>query len=185
MSDYRATAGVSPMGGLGAAIAQAAWCASTMRGARARAWVRGARRGRARRRGAAAAAACRLSQHVRGRLVCGCVLSCVWCVGVCALVSRGCRGGMSVGHCRTSGQLCRTVGLSDCRTLGMTPMTVYDSGRASNHVGPAVIPAVGAVGLSDCRTVGLSDFCRTSVGLLSDLTVGLSYRGSVYYNPTA
>ena len=35
------------------------------------------------------------------------------------------------------------------------------------------------VGLSDCR---LSDCCRTTVGDLSDLTVGLSYRGSVDFD---
>ena len=73
---------------------------------------------------------------------------------------------------------CRTaVGLSDLSDLSDPHLTVSDSTRTcdrsellSDTVG-LLSDTVGPVGLSDCRT------CRT-VGLLSEVTVGLSDQGS-------
>ena len=55
-------------------------------------------------------------------------------------------------------ELCRTVGLSDCRTVGgiYDTMTLYDTGRAS-FCRILSDYCRSTVGLSDCRTVGLSD----------------------------
>ena len=71
-----------------------------------------------------------------------------------------------------------TVGLSDLSDLSDPRLTVSDSGRSccrsellSDAVG-LLSDTVGPVGLSDCRT------CRT-VGLLSEVTVGLSDQGSI------
>ena len=59
-------------------------------------------------------------------------------------------------------------------------MTLYDTTNGWFQVKRL---SDGCRTLSDCRTVGLSDCralsdCRTRVGILSDITVGLSYRGS-------
>ena len=70
------------------------------------------------------------------------------------------------------------VGLSDCRNAGRQWKTVDEHAAAGSTVGLTVGQ------LSDCRTVGLSDCrncrttVRTTVGLLTDYTVGLSDRGS-------
>ena len=54
-----------------------------------------------------------------------------------------------------------------------------DSGRACRRGKYCRTDCRTTVGLSDCRTVGLlSDYCRITVGLLSEFTVGLSDRGS-------
>ena len=107
-----------------------------------------------------------LSTRERQACVWVCLVMCVVCWCVCTLSVEDAVG-VSVGHCRTSEPLCRTVGLSDCRTLGMTAMTVYDSTYASNL---SYLLSYLLLVLSDCRTVGLSDcrtlseYCRSSVG---------------------
>jgi len=75
-----------------------------------------------------------------------------------------------------------TVGLSDLSDLSDPRLTVSDSARTwcrsellSDAVG-LLSDTVGPVGLSDCRT------CRT-VGLLSEVTVGLSDQGSKIQQP--
>ena len=88
----------------------------------------------------------------------------------CAVVGLSHTGYASVGQCRT-------VRLSDCRTLlfdSLTGLTL----ATHHHRWKQCRTAVGhcrTVGLSDCRT--LSD-CRSYVGVMSESYVGLSYRGS-------
>ena len=78
--------------------------------------------------------------------------------------------------CRTVGTVGHLSELSDCRTLRLT---VYDSDHTlclSDLLSELSDSCRTPVRLSDCRN-RLSD-CRTTVGLLSEFTVGLSDRGS-------
>ena len=79
----------------------------------------------------------------------------------------------TVGRCRTVSE-CRTVGLSDAE---YDSMTLFDTVHSPSQA-ESVSDSVGQVSeVSDCRTVGMSE-CRTSVGLVSECSVGMSDRGS-------
>ena len=80
---------------------------------------------------------------------------------------------MTVSECRTVSD-CRTVGVSDAE---YDSMTLFDTGHSPSQA-ESVSDCVGQCRtVSECRTVGLSE-CRTSVGLVSECSVGMSDRGS-------
>ena len=81
---------------------------------------------------------------------------------------------LELSDCRNRAQLSE---LSDCRTCGRQWQTAQEHGTVE------LLSELLSDTVGHCRTVGLSDcrIFRTTVGLLSDFTVGLSDRGSNHF----